>query len=70
MFEMGRPLPMLIVCDDPGTAEHFLSLAGDLPMLAASLETALQGPLTGADSIWRSPNGGSVELHCLRRNPR
>ena len=68
LMTMGRPLPMLMVCDDPGTVESFLSLAGDLPMLAATMELALQGPLTGADTVWRSPAGGSVELRCLRRN--
>lgn len=66
MLEIGRPLPMLMVCDDPEAAESFLSLAGDLALLAASMETALQGPLTGAATVWRSPAGASVELHCLR----
>ena len=30
MLEMGCPMPMLMVSDDSGTAEHFLSLAGAL----------------------------------------
>ena len=68
MFEVGRPLPMLMVCDTRQAVEDFLSLAGNLPMLAASMEAALRGPLTGADSVWRSHTDGSVELHCLRRN--
>ena len=68
MMALGRPLPMLMVCDEPGTTENFLSLAGDLPMLAASMEMALQGPLTGADTVWRSAAAGPVELHCLRRS--
>lgn len=33
---MGRPLPMLMVCDSQQAVEDFLSLAGNLPMLAAS----------------------------------
>ena len=65
---MGRPRPMLMVCDDPGTEEYFLALAGNLPILAAGMDLALQGPLTGTDTVWRSPTGGSVGLHCLRRN--
>ena len=68
MFEMGRPLPMLIVCDSQQVVENFLALAGDLPMLTTSMETALQGPLTGAETVWRGPADGSVELYCLRRN--
>ena len=70
MMELGRPLPMLMVCDSQHALERFLSLAGDLPLLAASMETALHGPLTGADTVWRSLAGGSVALHCLRRDPR
>ena len=68
MMEMGRPLPLLMVCESPPVAEHFLSLAGGLPMLAASMEQALHGPLTGANVVWRGPARGAVELHCLRRN--
>ncbi len=68
MMEMGRALPMLMVGDSYAVVENFLSLAGDLPLLAASLDMALQGPLSGAYTVWRSPAGGSVELYCLRRN--
>ena len=70
MLELRRPLPALMVCDSQQAVENFLSLAGDLPLLATSLEMALQGPLTGADTAWRSPARGSVELHCLRHNRR
>ena len=65
---MGRPLPVLMVCDSQGTVENFLASAGGLPILATSMETALRGPLTGADTVWRSPAGRSIELHCLLRN--
>ena len=57
-----------MVGDSRQVAENFLSLVGDLPLLAASLDMALQGPLSGAYTVWRSPAGGSVELYCLRRN--
>ncbi len=70
MMALGRPLPMLMVCDSQQAVEDFLSRAGDLPMLAASMERALQGPLTGAHTVWRSPTGATAELHCLRRNRR
>ena len=70
MAHIGRALPMLVVCDAPPTEENFLALAGDLPMLTTTLERALAGPLTGADTVWRNPAGGSVALHCLRGNRR
>ena len=68
MMEMGRPLPMLIVCDTEPLAESFLASAGELPMLATSMEMALQGPLTGTDTVWRRTADGTVEFYCLRRN--
>ena len=68
MARIGRSLPALFVCDAAETEEYFLEMAGDLPLLTATLERALPGPLTGADTVWRSPTDGSVELHCLRRN--
>ena len=68
MARIGRSLPALFVCDAAETEEYFLAMAGDLPLLTATLERALSGPLTGADTVWRSPTDGSVELHCLRRN--
>ena len=60
MMEMGCPLAMLMVCETQQAVENCLSLAGDLPMLAVSMEMALQGPLTGADTVWRSPAGSKV----------
>ena len=60
VMEMGCPLAMLMVCETQQAVENFLSLAGDLPMLAVSMEMALQGPLTGADTVWRSPAGSKV----------
>lgn len=67
MAHIGRPLPVLFVCDAGETEEYFLAMGGDLPLLTATLGRALAGPLTGADTVWRSPAGGPVELHCLRR---
>ena len=70
MARIGRALPALFVCDASETEEYFLANAGDLPLLTATLEHALAGPITGADTVWRSPAGETVELHCLRRNRR
>ena len=67
MAAMGRPLPLLMVCDSERAVASFLSLAGGTPLLAATLERALEGPLTGSATVWRHPAGQPVELHCLRR---
>ena len=68
MAHIGRALPMMVVCDVQTTEENFLTLSSNLLMLTTTLERVLSGPLTGADTVWRSPGGGPVELHCLRRN--
>ena len=69
MAQLGRPLPALLVCDSPETEENYLSLAGDLHLLATTMERALAGPLTGAATVWRSPSGGPVALHCRVQMP-
>ena len=46
MAAMGRPLPLLMVCDSERAVASFLSLAGEMPLLATTLERALEGPLT------------------------
>lgn len=67
LAQLGRALPVLVVCEADAGVEHFLSVGDGLPLLAATLGQALDGPLTGAATVWRSPAGGSVELHCQRR---
>ena len=62
MAQIGRPLPLLVVCDAAQTEENFLELAGDLPLLTTTMERALAGPLTGSETVWRSPAGQPVEL--------
>ena len=62
MARIGRALPLLVVCDAAQTEEIFLTLAGNLPLLTATLERALAGPITGGDTVWRSPSGQPVEL--------
>ena len=66
MAQLGRALPALFVCDDPSIEDYYLS-AGGLPLLTATMERALSGPLTGAATVWRSPSGGPVDLHCQLR---
>ena len=67
MAQLGRAQPALFVCDNQEIAEIYLSLAPGLPLLAATMERALEGPLTGAATVWRSPSGGPVALHCQLR---
>ena len=59
----GRPLPLLMVCETGRGEVNFRAAAGPLPMLTATLERALAGPLTGAVTVW-SRNGVPAALHC------
>ncbi len=63
MAGTGRPLPLLMVCETYLGEESFRAAAGRLPMLTATLERALSGPLTGGATVWRD-NGTAVGLHC------
>ena len=65
MAATGRSLPLLMVCET-GLGEQNFQAGGDrLPMLTATLERALAGPLTGAVTVWRS-GGVPASLHCRR----
>ena len=59
----GRPLPLLMVCETARGRRNFRAAAGPLPMLAATLEQALAGPVTGAVTVW-SRDGVPAALHC------
>ena len=63
MAASGRPLPLLMVCETARRRRNFRTAAGALPMLTATLERALAGPLTGAVTVW-SRNGVRAALHC------
>ena len=62
----GRPLPLLMVCETARGRRNFRAAAGPLPMLAATLEQALAGPVTGAVTVW-SRDGVPAALHCRGR---
>ena len=62
----GRPLPLLMVCETARGRRNFRAAAGPLPMLAATLEQALAGPVTGAVTVW-SRDGVPTALHCRGR---
>ena len=63
MAASGRPLPLLMVCETARGRQNFRAAAGPLPMLTATLERALAGPVTGAVTVW-SRNGDPAALHC------
>ena len=65
MSVTGRALPLLMVCETELGEESFQAAGGRLPMLTATLERALSGPLTGGATVWRD-NGTTVGLHCRR----
>ena len=66
MAQIGRARPALFVCESPDIEEYYLS-AGGFPLLTATMERAMTGPLTGAATVWRTPSGEPVALHCPRR---
>ncbi len=62
MAGIGRALPLLMVCETDLGEESFRAAAGRLPMLTATLERALSGPLTGGTTVWRR-DGAPTALH-------
>ena len=58
-----RPLPLLMVCERAQGRRAFEAAAGALPMLTATLERALEGPVTGPVTVW-SRDGIPAALHC------
>ena len=63
MAAAGRALPLLMVCETARGRRNFRAAAGVLPMLTATLERALTGPVTGAVTVW-SRDGVPAALHC------
>ena len=66
MAGTGRPIPVLMACLTGRGEQNFLAAGGGLPMLTATLERALAGPVTGAVTVW-SRNGVPAALRCPRR---
>ena len=64
MAAIGRPLPVLVACEAERSQGQFQAAAGGLPILTATLERALAGPLTGARTVWHR-NGEAAALHCV-----
>ena len=64
MAQLGRPLPLLVVCETERAEENFRAAADGLPLLTATLARALAGPLTGAERAWRNAAGQPMLLRC------
>ena len=65
MATLGRPLPLLMVCQTGQAEANFREARGGLPMLTAAQGPAFAGPLTGTATVWRM-DGAQVALHCQR----
>ena len=63
MAAAGRALSLLMVCETARGRRNFRAAAGTLPMLTATLERALAGPVTGPVTVW-SRDGVPAALHC------
>ena len=63
MAASGRAMPLLMVCETARGRSNFQAAAGTLPMLTATLERALEGPVTRAVTVW-SRDGVPAALHC------
>ena len=63
MAALGRPLPLLMLCEMAQGMRSFRNAAGTLPILIATLERAMEGPVTGPFTVWNR-NGIPAALHC------
>ena len=52
-----------MLCETAQGQRSFRNAAGTLPMLTATLDQALEGPVTGSFTVW-SRNGILAALHC------
>ena len=59
----GADLPPLMACESARGRRIFEASAGTLLMLAATLERALDGQVTGPVTVW-GWNGMPTALHC------
>ena len=72
MAAAGRPLPLLMVCETVRGEVNFRAAGGMLPMLTATLEGALAGPLPGqsrcgAGTAFRPRSTAGVDGNQVRR---
>jgi len=63
---VGRPAPLLMVCETEQAAERFAEYGSILPILVTHTAAVEAGLLTGDDTVWRQRGSDTVSLHCRR----
>ncbi|WP_419946855.1 hypothetical protein [Candidatus Poriferisodalis sp.] len=63
---VGRPAPLLMVCETEQAAERFAEYDSLLPLLVTHTAAVEAGRLTGDVTVWRRRDADTVSLHCLR----
>ena len=63
---VGRPAPLLMVCETPQAAERFAEYGSILPLLVTHTAAVEAGRLTGDVTVWRQRDADTVSLHCHR----
>ena len=61
---IGRPAPLLMVCDTEQATHRFAEYDSLLPMLVTHTAAAEAGRLTGDITVWRQRDADTVSLHC------
>ena len=63
---VGRPAPLLMVCETETAAERFAEYGSILPLLVTHTAAVEAGRLTGDVTVWRRRDADTVSLHCRR----
>jgi hypothetical protein len=61
---VGRPAPLLMVCETEQAADRFAEYDSLLPLLVTHTAAVAAGRLTGGVTVWRRRDAGTVSLHC------
>lgn len=62
---MGRPAPLLMVCETEQAANRFAEYDTLLPLLVTHNAAVEAGRLTGDATVWRQRDADAVSLHCI-----
>ena len=68
-IRLNRTYPILVITGEPLPAQRFDQLAGDLPVLTATMDEFLTGVWEGPESVWRR-KGRPVPLAEIARGDR
>ncbi len=63
---VGRPVPLLMVCETEQAAGRFAEYDSLLPLLVTHTAAVEAGRLTGGVTVWRKRDADTVSLHCRR----